>query len=169
MSLRPTLSNLIYTKRQIIIHAFAEKEIHPGNFIPLELKNIEFKNHLSLKYANITVGRFQREIFHRDQNSIYLYFENIQPNINLDNLWASMQISPKIIKCPMCNTFFNKNETPCKCIKGAPFYYFANSILESVHLHHHRIDNLDSCDYRKQIYSEFFERTMHNLTFMEPI
>ena len=40
---RPLLSNLIYTKRQIVIHAFTVDHIHPGKFMPIDLTKIDYK------------------------------------------------------------------------------------------------------------------------------
>ena len=166
---RPMLSNLVYTKSQIIIHAFTLSTIHPGKFIPLNLENIDYKKNLSLKYANNTVGRFQREIIHKDQKSVFLYYENLAPNFNFDNFWASMHIKAKLIQCPICKSFFNKNESPCGCITGAPFINLNDFTLEDVQLHNYKIDNIDSYDCRDSLCSEFFDRSLHKLTFMEPI
>ena len=166
---RPLLSNLIYTKRQIVIHAFTVDHIHPGKFMPIDLTKIDYKKHLSLKQDNTIVGRFQTAIHHKDQNSIYLYFENTAPHVSLNNSWAFMKMDPKSIQCPVCKSFFNKNDSPCECIKGAPFYYLSEAALESVHLQNYKTDNEDSYDCRNDLYSEFFNRSLHNLTFLEPI
>jgi len=169
MPKRPKLSNLIYTDHQIVIHAFSLNTIHPGKFLFENLSNISFSKNLSLKLKKVTVGRFQKEIWHKDQNAIFLYFQNISPNINLDNYWAAMYLRPKIIQCPSCKAFYVKNDSPCECIKGAPFYVLVDCELDSVHLFSYKTDNDDSFDLRADLYSEFFNKSMHNLKFLEPI
>ncbi len=166
---RPLLSNLIYTKRQIVIHAFTVNHVHPGKFMPNDLSRIDYKNHLALKHNHLTVGRFQTAIHHKDQNSIFLYFENTAPFLNLNDFWACMNMEPKVIQCPVCKSFFNKNDSPCLCIKGAPFYILEDATLEGVHLFSNKTDNEDSYDCRNDLYSKFFNRSLHNLTFLEPI
>jgi hypothetical protein len=166
---RPLLSNLVYTKRQIVIHAFTTKHVHPGKFLPTDLSKINYDGHLPIMIDGKKIGRFQVAIHHRDQNSIYLYFENTAPNLNLDNHWASFEVIPKVVQCPVCKAFFNRNESPCECIKGAPFYYLPEFTTKSVQLHDYKKDNEDSYDCRNDLYSEFFNRSLHNLTFLEPI
>jgi hypothetical protein len=93
----------------------------------------------------------------------------MHPDLKFDNHWASMHLKAKTIQCPVCNTFFIKNEKPCECILGAPFIYVDEFTLEEVQLHNYKIDNEDSYDCKNLLCSEFFNRSLHNLTFLEPI
>jgi hypothetical protein len=166
---RPKLSQLIYTKKQIIIHGFKSNNIHNEKFMPLDLGKISFKTNIDLLLDDLVIGSFQKSILHKDENSIYLYFTNKHPNLNLNNLFAYSKLLPKIIQCPSCKTFFNKNDQPCKCIKGAPFINVLEAEVIEVHLLPYRLDNEDKYDLRSEIYSEFFGGSLHNLTFVEPI
>jgi hypothetical protein len=166
---RPQLSNLIYTEKQIIVHGFTSDHIHPGNFKPIDLRKVDYKPNLSLKISNTKIGNYQTAILHKDQSSIYLYFENKTPNLNLTHYWAKMIVSAKTIQCPQCKSFFTKNDQPCKCIQGAPFLNFLDFTLEQIQLVNYKTDNEDSYDCREQILSEFFGGSLHNLALMEPI
>lgn len=166
---RPELSRIIYTDKQIIVHAFQMNMIHLGNFLPTNLQQITFKPRSYLFLNDTRVGKLQADIYHRDQKSIYLYFENLLPNIKYNNYFFYPEINAKIIQCPICSQYYKPNDLPCECIRTAPFFFLPSCEISKMQILNFKTDNLDSADCRESIYDKFFSRSLHNLKFMEPI
>lgn len=167
---RPDLSNIVYTDKQIIIHAFTINHIHPGKYLPTDINNgIDLNSDCPLLLNNVRVGNLIANINHRDQKSIYLYYTNLMKTFDWNKYWAGMQFEAMVIQCPVCSSYFKKNESPCKCIKGAPFFYIPKLKLNSVCLLSFKTDNKDDHDCRELIYNQFFGGSLHGLKFMEPI
>jgi hypothetical protein len=161
---------LIYTDKQIIVHAFTANHIHPGKFIPTDLNNgIEIKSGCPLIFKNTKVGNLVADINHKDQKSIYLYYSNLLKDFKWDKYWAGMEFETHTIQCPVCSSYFKKNESPCKCIKGAPFFFIPKLKLTSVFLFNQMTDNTDEYDCREKIYNQFFAGSLHDLKLMDPI
>lgn len=166
---RPKLSKLIYTKNQIVVHAFQMNMKHLGNFLPTNLNEISIKPDSWLYMKDTRVGKFQAEIYHKDQKSIYLYFENLMPTLDYNNYFFYPTLDPKIIQCPVCSSYYKPNDIPCKCIKSAPFLFLPSLEIVKMQIYNYKTDNIDSLDCRESIYNKFFSRSLHNLKFLEPI
>lgn len=166
---RPQLSELVESKTQIIIHAFQENMINPGNYLIDKARyNVDIAANCDLYFNDDKIGKYISQIYQDNQKSIYLYFHKIQ-NVNLGYTHAVMNLDCKVLQCPVCKSFYSVGDSPCECIKLASFFNISDVTVSSVNLYDFRYHNIDTCDYREKLYAKFFGGSLRNLKIMDPL
>jgi hypothetical protein len=167
---RPSHSNLICTNNQIIINILKENHISPGNWLLNGVReSYEINPRLTLYYEQTKIGEYINSIYHQNDDTVYFYFTNLNKNINLNDMWASIEFSADYIQCPVCRQFYKRLESPCQCIKTASFINIFYMKINSVHLHNPASDNISNCDLREIILNDFFSGGAGKLQILDPL
>lgn len=166
---RPELSRLVESKTQIILHAFQDNMINPGNYLVDKARyNVDISANCCLYFGENLIGKFISQVYQDDQKSIYLYFHKTQ-DLNLEYTYAVLDIDCKVLQCPSCKSFYSIGDSPCECIKLVSFFNISESIVTGVNLFDFRYHNIDTCDYREKLYAKFFGGSLRNLKIMDPL
>ncbi len=166
---RPELSRTIASNTQIILHAFQNDMINPGRYLISRPRyELTILPKCDLFYKNEKIGKLTAEVNQEDQNSIYLYFHKLK-NIDFDYTFAVFDIDCKSLRCPSCKRYFSVGDKPCDCLEKSLFFYISEVTASSVNLYDIRNDNIDTFDFRNNLYSKFFGGTLRSLKFMDPI
>lgn len=167
---RPSHSRLIFTDNQIIINILKENHIAPGGWLLHGIRDsYEINPRLSLYYNDTKVGEYIDSIYHQSDDTIYFYFTNLNKNINLTDMWVSIDFKAEHIQCPVCRHFYKRLEEPCDCIKTASFINIFYMKINEVHLHNPATDNISNCDLRESVLTDFFSGGAGNLKILDPL
>lgn len=166
---RPELSRAISSKTQIILHAFQQNIINPGNYLIINPRyEVDISPKCDLFFNKEKIGKFISQVNHENQNSIFLYFHKLK-NVDTNFLFAVFDLECSLLRCPSCRTYFKIGDTPCSCIEKSLFFYISEVKINAVNLYDFRNDNIDNFDFRESLYSKFFGGSMRNLKVLDPV